>query len=497
MKRFLLALALLFAPASTWAQCNGVFPAHTFCGNATGSPAIPQAVAQSNVTMPAGLNGEIQYNNNGVLGGYSSAAATAYLSLFTSSLQGLVPSSGGGTSNFLRADGTWTSPTGVTAGKTANYPIVSTDCNSTVVYGTGSTAQITATLPALPSAGFTAGCTISVKNANVYAGPSTGHATTLSGFPADLNVLLWPGQTAEVQVNAAATGWITLVNPGRWRPPQTVTWFVDTGASSSDANDGLSIGAAGAGAMKTIGQCDFTYASLMDFTSAQGQPICGPTAGQTFTESVVHATPALGTNTLNIIGQGGQFTWKPSGVNPFVMLVANGSNVQLTNVNVSGTGTTCFGTVCELLKVHNGAVLETLANVTCTDAGAAGFCIRTDQNTAGGGQINVDNGLSVAGTVGGVVDLSERSSLLWNSTLIAVATPTVGQVFAARSNSVICIAGNFVSTGTWGAARQWAILNNAILLNTSGNVVPGSTIGITTAVGFTTGIAIATGAGGC
>jgi hypothetical protein len=38
--------------------------------------------------------------------------ATAMLDAFTSSLKGLAPASGGGTSNFLRADGTWAAPTG-------------------------------------------------------------------------------------------------------------------------------------------------------------------------------------------------------------------------------------------------------------------------------------------------------------------------------------------------------------------------------------------------
>jgi hypothetical protein len=37
---------------------------------------------------------------------------TAMLNLFSSSLQGLVPASGGGTTNFLRADGTWALPGG-------------------------------------------------------------------------------------------------------------------------------------------------------------------------------------------------------------------------------------------------------------------------------------------------------------------------------------------------------------------------------------------------
>ena len=38
--------------------------------------------------------------------------ATVLLDTFTSSLKGLAPSSGGGTSNFLRADGTWAAPSG-------------------------------------------------------------------------------------------------------------------------------------------------------------------------------------------------------------------------------------------------------------------------------------------------------------------------------------------------------------------------------------------------
>ena len=38
--------------------------------------------------------------------------ATALLDVFTSGAKGLVPASGGGTTNFLRADGTWAAPGG-------------------------------------------------------------------------------------------------------------------------------------------------------------------------------------------------------------------------------------------------------------------------------------------------------------------------------------------------------------------------------------------------
>ena len=86
--------------------------------------------------------------------------ATALLNTFTSSLKGLTPSSGGGTSNFLRADGTWNTPptlthfleTENTTSPNDTVPVdafVSTDASYTnidvalVAKGTGATlAQI-------------------------------------------------------------------------------------------------------------------------------------------------------------------------------------------------------------------------------------------------------------------------------------------------------------------------------------------------------------------
>lgn len=67
--------------------------AHTYKGNNTGSTANALDV--------------------------TSTQLTADLNLFTSSLQGLTPASGGGTTNFLRADGTWATPSG--GGSTLNY----------------------------------------------------------------------------------------------------------------------------------------------------------------------------------------------------------------------------------------------------------------------------------------------------------------------------------------------------------------------------------------
>jgi hypothetical protein len=65
---------------------------------------------------------------------------TAELNVFTSTLQGLVPgSSGGGTTNFLRADGTWAAPGGGTG--TVVYAVIS-GCLPSSITGTKTTAQM-------------------------------------------------------------------------------------------------------------------------------------------------------------------------------------------------------------------------------------------------------------------------------------------------------------------------------------------------------------------
>lgn len=72
MKRILLALALLLFPSLCWAQCNGVFPNATVCGNATGSSNTPRPTSPSAFQGSAGgSNGQVQYNNSGSLAGFT------------------------------------------------------------------------------------------------------------------------------------------------------------------------------------------------------------------------------------------------------------------------------------------------------------------------------------------------------------------------------------------------------------------------------------------
>ncbi|HEX8784136.1 MAG TPA: hypothetical protein VF764_12230, partial [Steroidobacteraceae bacterium] len=105
-------------------------------------------------TLVAG-GGLVPIPNNTILGNVSggsmvpiavtSTQLTALINLFTSTLQGVVPASGGGTTNYLRADGTWAQPpipggTGLTPipnnqvlGNTSGAPAIPVGLNSTAL----------------------------------------------------------------------------------------------------------------------------------------------------------------------------------------------------------------------------------------------------------------------------------------------------------------------------------------------------------------------------
>lgn len=77
MKKFLIALALFFIPAAASAQCNGVFPTGTICGNATGSSNTPRPTIATSFALgltvgstpiTSGTTTAPLFNNAGILG---------------------------------------------------------------------------------------------------------------------------------------------------------------------------------------------------------------------------------------------------------------------------------------------------------------------------------------------------------------------------------------------------------------------------------------------
>jgi len=75
-------------------------------------PGNPTSLAVGSTPITGGTTGNFQVNNSGVLSENTPTQVTAALNQFTNVLKGVVPGSGGGTTNFLRADATWAVPPG-------------------------------------------------------------------------------------------------------------------------------------------------------------------------------------------------------------------------------------------------------------------------------------------------------------------------------------------------------------------------------------------------
>lgn len=111
MKRLFAVLLFLLAFSmpvlAQNATCPDVTPSSD-SSNRCANTRFVHSVAGS--ATPGGTNGQVQYNNAGAFGGLTNPQLTALCQQFTSTLSGCVPLSGGGTTNFLRADGVWAAP---------------------------------------------------------------------------------------------------------------------------------------------------------------------------------------------------------------------------------------------------------------------------------------------------------------------------------------------------------------------------------------------------
>jgi hypothetical protein len=111
--------------------------------------------------------------------------ATAMLNVFTSALKGLAPASGGGTTNFLRADGTWAAPPA--SGTVTSVSVTTAAGVSGSVATATTTPAITITLGAITptsvaASGTVTGSNLSGTHTGTSSGTNTGDQTiTLTG----------------------------------------------------------------------------------------------------------------------------------------------------------------------------------------------------------------------------------------------------------------------------------------------------------------------------
>ena len=118
---------------AAWGSITGTLSAQTDLQSALDG----KQASDSDLTTIAGLTATTNNFMIAVASAWASATpttATSLLNVFTSVLQGLVPASGGGTANFLRADGTWTAPTAAAAAYNPNIYITTADQSITANY---------------------------------------------------------------------------------------------------------------------------------------------------------------------------------------------------------------------------------------------------------------------------------------------------------------------------------------------------------------------------
>jgi len=189
---------------------------------ADGAWATPPSGSGS--TSPGGSSAQVQYNNSGAFGGLTNAQLTALVNGFTSSLAGAVPASGGGTNNFLRADGSWAAPPGssytLPTATSSTLGGVKIDGSSIVINGSGViSAPGGGGSYTLPTANTTTlggvkidGSTINISGSGVISASAGGQASSIVTASASLTQT-----TGLVIANCSAA--CTLSLPGSGSDP--------------------------------------------------------------------------------------------------------------------------------------------------------------------------------------------------------------------------------------------------------------------------------------
>lgn len=466
--------------------------------------------------VPGGTSGQIQYNNAGALGGFTASGdativpSTGVVTLAT------VNTNVGTFAGFclsLTANGKGLLTSilngicGINA-QTASYPIATSDCGKIVTFTGG---PFTATLPA--ATGFSSGCSIKVCNLN--ANSNGQRAVLLSGFPVPLFPRLWMKQCTEVTNLGSA--WQATINPGRFHPNFQI--FFDIDNNGVDTNDGQ-VSNIAANALQHVAACLSILQGELDL-SGNIQPICGPTAGQTFVEGLSIVGPFVGNAVFNITGNGGQATIQVPSGGPAVLQLNDFAPYMISiNINWSCVGGSS-GCADIVFHQQSGADLNQSTTLTGGGAGHIGtscdskckiniganplvvagtfsYVNTIDQTSV----LNYSSGLSLAnGTTltGGVINAAHNSSFFFFGPLTGGTGLSVAEIFTVRSGAVGCVQSNFSTTGTFTGTRQWSVLNNAFFGNISANPVPGTTAGINTASTFAAGVVANSGlnSGGC
>lgn len=292
MKKILLALALWLTPLAAIAQCNGVFPANTLCGNLTGSPAPPSAfTASGTVVGPvssvighfatwANITGSLLADFNLYAASNVWTGANNFTSTFQINGNTVTWPPFVGTIPFLGINQTWTGnntfstgtdnftgtfqiggvtvtlPISVPNGGTGNITAtahslpINEGTSAQVNTGTGTTGQCLVSNGASADPGYIGGCRVLLATLTASSSATLSDTTHITSAYADYEIVLsniLPATNAticEINVHVSGvfqtTGYVsvTVGSAGGGTVNNTPTTYIPCGTGTTSSSSG-------------------------------------------------------------------------------------------------------------------------------------------------------------------------------------------------------------------------------------------------------------------
>jgi hypothetical protein len=354
---------------------------------------------------------------------------------------------------------------------TSNHTIANTDCNAIVQMGTGSTGQLTATLPGATT-GFADGCKFWVYNGDAYsAGNARGKI--LSNFPSECFYILFPHQVCEITVSNSA--FVVTRPQGRWQQAGAAIYAANAGSNTS--NDCLSL----ATACQTLTKLMSIIYNNVD--NQNSMPTLFLKGGDTFSECITAQGQLTGVNVGLIAsstgtGTAGGATWgNVTGACPgnALFTIADNAEWQVQNLFITnGSGTSGI----HGLHMHQTAILDILSGMNLGMFAGSNII---DSDGGGAPVINMpSSGLTITGGGGptpAFVNLGSTATVneCGACTTTFVGSPTIATLYAVNGAGAAVIFGSsHLFSGTAGITNACSV-NGPSMISKSGASIPGTT----------------------